>query len=124
MFPDPKKGLIESRNQTALNQSKKGKIFENSFGLLFDLVEELIDIREDLDVDCHPVLTILYNNIHDLERETYGKRSLGTLYYLLLYLKENISMIQNVLSIINHSDQEISGLEEANKNARTYLQNF
>ena len=125
MFPNRGKGPIESKNQTTLNQSKKGKTLENSFGLLFnDLVGELIDIRGDLDVDCHPVLTILYNNIHDLEGETYGKRSLGTLYHLLLYLEEDISMIQNVLGIISHSDQEISGLEEANKNARAYLQNF
>ena len=119
-FPGP----IESRNQTALNQNKKGKTLEDSFGLLFDLVGELIDIRGDLDVDCHPVLTILYNNIHDLEGETYGKRSLGTLYHLLLYLEEDISMIQDHLGIVGHSDQEISGLEEANKNARAYLQNF
>src|SRR3954469_693130 len=83
MFPDSKKGPIESRNQTALNQNKNEKTLEDSFGLLFDLVGELIDIREDLNVNCHPVLTILYNNIHDLEGETYGKRSLGTLYHLL-----------------------------------------
>ena len=50
--------------------------------------------------------------------------SLGTLYHLLLYLEENISVIQNHLGIVSHSDQEISGLEEANKNARAYLQNF
>src|SRR2546423_15663851 len=124
MFPDQEKGPIESRNQIALNQSKKGKILEDSFGLLFDLVRELIDIREDFDVTCHLVLTILYNNMHDLKGETYGKRSLGTLYHLLLYLEEDISMIQNYLAIVTHSDQEISGLEEANKNARAYLQNF
>ena len=70
---------------------------------------------------CHPVLTILYNNMHDLEGETYGKKSLGTLYYLLLYLEEDISMIQNVLGIVSHSDREISGLEEANKNAKAYF---
>ena len=122
-FPDPGKGPIESRNQTALNQSKKGKTLEDSFGLLFDLVGELIDIRGDLDVDCHPVLTILYNNIHDLEGETYGKRSLGTLYHLLLYLEEDISMIQDHLGIVSYTNQEISGLE-ANKNAIAYLYMF
>ena len=37
-FPDPEKGPIKSRNQTALNQNKKGKTLEDSFGLLFDLV--------------------------------------------------------------------------------------
>ena len=121
MIPDRRKGPIENRNQTASNQSKKGKTLEDSFGLLFDLVGELIDIRGDLNVACHPVLTILYNNMHDLEGETYGKRSLGTLYHLLLYLEEDISMIQDHLGIVGHSDQEISGLEEANKNARAYL---
>ncbi len=50
--------------------------------------------------------------------------SLRILYHLLLYLKEDISVIQNDLGIISHSNQEISGLEEANKNARVYLQNF
>src|SRR3954462_4635071 len=64
-FSDLEKGPIESRNQTALNQNKKGKTLEDSFGLLFDLMEELIDIQGDLDVACHPVLTILYNNMHD-----------------------------------------------------------
>ena len=69
----------------------------------------------------HPILTILYENIQDLE---FGKMSLGTLYHLLLYLEEDISMIQDHLGIVGHSDQKISGLEEANKNARAYLQNF
>ncbi len=122
MDPDRRKGPIENRNQTALNQSKKGKTLEDSFGLLFDLVGELINIRGDLDVARHPILTILYENIQDLEEET--KMSLGTLYHLLLYLEEDISMIQDHLGIVGHSDQEISGLEEANKNARAYLQNF
>jgi len=72
----------------------------------------------------HPILTILYENIQDFEKETFGKMSLGILYHLLLYLEEDISMIQDHLGIVGHSDQEISGLEEANKNARAYLQNF
>ena len=61
--PDQKKGPIENRNQIALNQSKKGKIFEDSFGLLFDLVRELIDIWGELNMTGHPILTILYENI-------------------------------------------------------------
>src|SRR3954447_12638641 len=124
MNSDRRKVLIEIRNQTALNQSQKGKILEDSFGLLFDLVEELIDIREDLNVTCQPILTILYENIQDLEEETFRKMPLGTLYHLLLYLEEKISVIQNYLGIVSHSDQKISGLEEANKNAKAYLQNF
>jgi len=119
---DWRKGPIENRNQTASNQSKKGKTLEDSFGLLFDLVGELIDIRGDLDVVGHPILTTLYENIQDFDEVTFGKMSLGTLYHLLLYLEEDISVIQDHLGIVGHSDQEISGLEEANKNARAYLQ--
>ena len=62
--------------------------------------------------------------MQDFDEVTFGKMSLGTLYHLLLYLKENINMIQNNFGIVSHSDQEISELEEANKNARAYLQNF
>src|SRR3954454_17010565 len=124
MNSDRRKGPIEIRNQTALNQSKKGKTLEDSFGLLFDLVGELIDIRGDLDVTCQPILTILYENIQNLEEGTFRKMPLGTLYHLLLYLEEEISVIQNYLGIVSHSDQEISVLEEANQNAKAYLQNF
>ncbi|GES90856.1 hypothetical protein GLOIN_2v1773513 [Rhizophagus clarus] len=102
--------------------SKKGKTLEDSFGLLFDLVGELIDVRGDLDVIGHPILTTLYENMQDFDEVTFGKMSLGTLYHLLLYLEEDISMIQDHLGIVSHYDQEISGLEEANKNARVYLQ--
>jgi hypothetical protein len=119
MVPDRRKG---NSIQTALNQSKKGKTLEDSFGLLFDLVGELIDIRGDLDVVGHPILTTLYENIQDFDDVTFGKMSLGTLYHLLLYLEEDISAIQDHLGIVGHSDQEIRGLEEANKNARAYLQ--
>ena len=34
--------------------------------------------------------------------------SLETLYHLLLYLEEDISVIQNNLGIVGHYDQEIS----------------
>ena len=56
MLPDRRKGTIENIYQTALNQSKKGKTLEDLFGLLFDLVGELIDVRGDLDVIGHPFL--------------------------------------------------------------------
>ncbi len=119
--PDRRKGPIENRNQTALNQSKKRKILKE---LLFDLVEELIDIRRKLDVISYLILIILYENIQDFKKKTFEKMSFGILYHLLLYLEEDISMIQNDFGIISYSDQKISGLEEANKNARVYLQNF
>src|SRR4051812_37302662 len=124
MDPDRRKGPIEIRNQTALNQSKKEKILEDSFGLLFDLVSKLIDIRGNLDMTCQAILTILYENIiQDLEEGTFRKMPLETLYHLLLYLEEKISVIQNDLGIVNYTNPEISELE-ADKNARAYLQKF
>ena len=77
MFPDPGKGPIESRNQTALNQSKKGKTLKDSFGLLFDLVEELKPIQEKIDICGHPILTILHQNMQDLMDLTFGELPLG-----------------------------------------------
>src|SRR5947207_7206870 len=106
MLPDRKKGPIENIYQTALNQSKKGKTLEDSFGLLFDLVGELIDIRGDLDVVGHSILTTLYENIQNFDEVTFGKMTVGTLYHLLLYLEEDISVIQDHLGIVSHSDQE------------------
>ncbi|PKK68361.1 hypothetical protein RhiirC2_782350 [Rhizophagus irregularis] len=41
-------------NQTALNQSKKKKTLKDSFGLLFNLVEELKLIHEKIDI-CGPM---------------------------------------------------------------------
>ena len=67
MLPDRRKGPIENIYQTALDQSKKGKTLEDSFGLLFDLVEELIDIRGDLGVVDHPILTTLYGNMQEFD---------------------------------------------------------
>ena len=68
---------------------------------------------------CQPILTILYENIQDLEEGTFRKMPLGTLYHLLLYLEEEISMIQNDLGIVGYTNSEISG-SEADKNARAY----
>src|ERR1044072_7751002 len=104
MLPDRRKGPIENIYQTVLNQSKKGKTLEDSFGLLFDLVGELIDVRGDLDVIGHPILTTLYENMQDFDKVTFGKMSLGTLYHLLLYLEEDISVIQDHLGIDSHSE--------------------
>ena len=120
MFPDPGKGPIESRNQTALNQSKKGKTLEDSFGLLFDLVKELKPIQEKIDICGHPILTILHQNMRDLMDVTFGKLPLGEIYHLLLYLERDISTIQDLLDIDGYTNREISEIE-ADKNAIGYL---
>ena len=123
MDPNRRKGPIEDRNQTALNQSKKGKTLEDSFGLLFDLVEELRLIQEELEIGRNPILIILHRYREELMDMSLGELSLGETYHLLLYLEEDISVIQNDLGIVGYTNPEISGLE-ADKNARAYLQKF
>ena len=54
---------------------------------------------------------------------TFGKMSFEEIYHLLLYLKDDISLIQKELSIVNYTNQEISKLE-ANKNVIVYLYIF
>ena len=107
-------------NQTALNQSKKGKPLEDSFGLLFDLVEELKLILEKIDICGHPILTILHQNMQDLMDVTFGEIPLGEIYHLLLYLEHDISAIQDLLDIDGYTNREISETE-ADKNAIGYF---
>jgi hypothetical protein len=52
-----------------------------------------------------------------------GELSLGETYHLLLYLEEDINLIQDHLGIVGYTNRVISGLE-AEKNARVYLQKF
>ena len=85
--------INNNRNQTILIQYKKEKILKDLFGLLFDLVEELKSIQEKINICDHLILTILYQNMQDLMNVTFGEMSLGEIYHLLLYLKEDISII-------------------------------
>ncbi|EXX60821.1 uncharacterized protein OCT59_007393 [Rhizophagus irregularis] len=48
--PRPPPSINGNTNKTALNQSKKKKTLKDSFGLLFDLVEELKLIYEKIDI--------------------------------------------------------------------------
>ena len=52
-----------------------------------------------------------------------GELSLGETYHLLLYLEDDINLVQDHLGIVGYNNREISGLE-ADKNARAYLQKF
>ena len=116
----PPLSINDNTNQTALNQSKKGKTLKDSFGLLFDLVEELKPIQEKIDICGHPILTILHQNMQDLMDVTFGEMSLGEIYHLLLYLERDISTIQDLLDIDGYTNREISEIE-ADKNAIGYL---
>ena len=118
--------INDNINQTVLNQSKKGKTLKDSFGLLFDLVEELVQIvwiMEGPDMNILPILSILHRNIQDLVEATCEGETmtLGEMYHLLLYLEWDISLIYNNLDIVSYTNLEISGLE-ADKNARVYFQ--
>ncbi|GES92788.1 hypothetical protein GLOIN_2v1766726 [Rhizophagus clarus] len=73
----PLEPINDNINQTALDQSKKGKTLEDSFRLLFDLVGELKPIQEKIDICGHPILTILHQNMQDLMDVTFGEMSLG-----------------------------------------------
>jgi hypothetical protein len=119
----PLRPINDNTNRTALNQSKKGKTLEDSFGLLFDLVEELRPIQEELEIGRHPILIILHRYKEELIDMSSGELSLGETYHLLLYLEEDINLIQDHLGIVGYTNSEISGLE-ADKNARAYLQKF
>ena len=115
--------INDNTNQTALNQNKKGKILEDSFRLLFDLVKELKLIQEEVEIGRNPILIILHRCREELMDMSSGELSLGETYHLLLYLEDDINLVQDHLGIIGYNNQEISGLE-ANKNAIAYLYMF
>ena len=79
----------------------------DSFRLFFDLVEELVQIvqiMEGSDAHILPILSILHRNIQDLVEATCEGEtmSLGEIYHLLLYLEEDISIIQDYLGIVSY----------------------
>ena len=123
MVPLGSPSINGNTNQTALNQNKKGKTLEDSFRLLFDLVEELRLIQEEVEIGRNPILIILHRYREELMDMSLGELSLGETYHLLLYLEEDINLIQDHLGIVGYTNSEISGLE-ADKNARAYLQKF
>ncbi|RGB42322.1 hypothetical protein C1646_788933 [Rhizophagus diaphanus] len=124
-----KLGINDNANQTALNQSKKAEILDYALEdytskLLFDLVEKIISIEEDLETDGHSMLIILHRyDRKDLMDVSIGEFSLREKYHLLLYLEEDISMIQNYLGIVGYTDEEMI-IEEAEKDVRAYIQKF
>src|SRR4051794_13138973 len=82
-------GINDNTNQTVLNQSKKAKTLDYTSRLLFDLVEKIILIEEDLEISDHPILNTLHRYRKDLIVRSLGKFSLKKKYHLLLYLEED-----------------------------------
>ena len=118
-----KLGINGNTNQTALNQSKKAETLDSTNKLLFDLVEKIISIEEDLEIGGNSILIILHRYRKDLMDVSLGEFSLREQYHLLLYLEEDISMIQNYLGIVGYTD-EVMIKEEAEKDVRAYIQKF
>ena len=107
-------------NQTTLNQSKTAETLDYTGRLLFDLVEMIISIEEHLEIGGHPTLNTLYRFREDLNDRSLGEFSLREKYHLLLYLEEDISMIQRYLGIVGYTDKETIK-EEAEKDMRAYI---
>nr|CAG8613691.1 1119_t:CDS:2 [Entrophospora candida] len=99
-----------------------GKTLADSYELLLELVGDLISIQENLNIDGNPILAVGYNIVVNQNIRGSSDLSLSKLFNLLLYLKEDINSIQEKLDIVGYTNQEIA--EEANKNARMYLQKF
>ena len=94
-----------------------GKTLADSYELLLELVGDLIPIQENLNIDGNPVLEVEYRS-----NEASADISLGEIFNLLMFLEDDIIAIQEELGIVGYSNQERA--EEADKNARVYLQKF
>jgi hypothetical protein len=94
-----------------------GKTLADLYELLLELVGDLIPIQENLNIDGNPVLEVEYQS-----NEASTDISFGEIFNLLMYLEEDIIAIQEELHIVGYTNQEMA--EEADKNARSYLQKF
>src|ERR1044072_9538161 len=114
-----KLGIGENVNQLAVPPDSElmGKTLADLYELLLELVGDLIPIQENLNIDGNPVLEVKYQS-----NEASIDISLGGIFNLLMYLEEDIIAIQEKLNIVGYTNQGMA--EEADKNARAYLQKF
>ena len=114
-----KLGIGGNANQLAVPPDSElmGKTLADLYELLLELVGNLIPIQENLNIDGNPVLEVEYRS-----NEASTDISLGEIFNLLMYLEEDIIAIQEELNIVGYTNQEMA--EEADKNARVYLQKF
>ena len=112
-----KLGISGNANQMANIEARRRKTLADSYELLLNLVEDIIPIRDDLSIDGNPILEVALQSNKASTDISYRE-----IYNLLLYLEEDIITIQDELGIIGYSNQERA--EEADKNARVYLQKF
>jgi hypothetical protein len=93
------------------------KTLADSYELLLELVGVLIPIQENLRIDSNPILEEALRS-----DKASMDISFGEIFNLLMYLEEDIIAIQKELNIVGYTNQEMA--EEADKNAREYLQKF
>ena len=117
-----KKLGINSNTLKQIEHEPDGKTLADSYKLLLYLVGNLILIQKNLDIDGNPILAVEYNNVANQNNRDSSNLSLSKLFNLLLYLEEDINTIQEELGIVGYTNEEIA--EEADKNARVYLQRF
>nr|CAG8590867.1 7948_t:CDS:2 [Entrophospora candida] len=111
-----KLSIISNINQTAVTESKKAKKLADSYELLLELVGDLIPIQEKLGININPILEA------ELRRDKASSDKPIRLFDLLLCLEGDIVIIQEKIGVVGYTNQEMA--EEADKNARVYLQRF
>ena len=119
----PPLSINDNTNQTALNQSKKAEILDYTNRLLFNLVEIIISIEEHLEISGYLTLNTLHRYRKDLINRSLEEFSLREKYHLLLYLEEDISIIQAYLDIVGYTNEETIK-EDTEKDVRAYIQKF
>ena len=118
-----KKLGINSNTLKQIEHEPDGKTLADSYKLLLHLVGDLIPIQKNLNIDGNPILAVEWdNNLANRIKKASTDLSLSKLYNLLLCLEEDIMAIQEELGIVGYTNQEM--VDEADKNARAYLQKF
>ncbi|CAG8684501.1 9248_t:CDS:1, partial [Ambispora gerdemannii] len=124
VFLYKKKDIIAIQEKLGINSNilkqiehePDGKTLADSYELLLKLVGNLIPIQGKLDIDINSVLEA------ELRRDKASSDKPIRLFDLLLCLEDDIATIQEELGIVGYTNKEIA--EEADKNARVYLQRF
>ncbi|CAG8531277.1 14296_t:CDS:2 [Acaulospora colombiana] len=109
-----KLGINAKANQEAVHQRKEEITLADSYELFLDLVGDMLPIQEELNIEGSPILEVELRSYKASKDISYGE-----IYNLLLYLEEEIIVIQNELGIIGYSNQERA--KTVDENIRAHL---
>ncbi|CAG8509939.1 3602_t:CDS:1 [Dentiscutata erythropus] len=104
---------INSNTLKQIEHEPDGKTLDDSYKLLLKLVGNLIPIQGKLGIDINPVLEA------ELRRDKASSDKLIRLFDLLLCLEDDIATIQEKISIVGYTNQEIA--EEASEILRNSM---